>query len=79
MSTQPTELRRSDRAVEFSLAVSGMTCGSWVARVEKFLKRVPGVEEAGVNLVTERATVSAAPSVSAEMLLNAVTKAGTRP
>jgi Cu+-exporting ATPase len=39
------------------LKVSGMTCASCVARVEKALKRVPGVVEAAVNLATERATV----------------------
>jgi heavy metal translocating P-type ATPase len=39
------------------LKVSGMTCASCVARVEKALKRVPGVVDAAVNLATERATV----------------------
>ncbi|WP_046867846.1 heavy metal translocating P-type ATPase [Microvirga massiliensis] len=39
------------------LAISGMTCASCVGRVEKALKRVPGVVDATVNLATERATV----------------------
>ncbi|RDI57214.1 heavy metal translocating P-type ATPase [Microvirga subterranea] len=39
------------------LKVSGMTCASCVGRVEKALKRVPGVVDAAVNLATERATV----------------------
>jgi copper ion binding protein len=42
--------------VEFH--VKGMTCASCVARVEKFLKRVPGVITAAVNVATERATVT---------------------
>jgi len=40
------------------LAVSGMTCASCVMRVEKKLKKVPGVADAAVNLATERATVT---------------------
>lgn len=39
------------------LAISGMTCASCVGRVERALKAVPGVQEAAVNLATERATV----------------------
>ncbi|WP_414471611.1 heavy metal translocating P-type ATPase [Microvirga sp. M2] len=39
------------------LAIQGMTCASCVARVEKALKRVPGVVDARVNLATERAGV----------------------
>ena len=39
------------------LAVEGMTCASCVGRVERALRKVPGVSEASVNLATERATV----------------------
>ena len=44
-----------DQTVE--LAVEGMNCASCVTRLERALKAVPGVTEAGVNLATERATV----------------------
>ncbi len=37
------------------LSVQGMTCASCVARVEKVLRKVPGVAEASVNLATETA------------------------
>jgi Cu+-exporting ATPase len=47
-------------AAEVDLAISGMTCASCVARVEKALLRVPGVTAAAVNLATERARVSGA-------------------
>src|SRR4030088_1992326 len=40
-----------------TLAVEGMTCASCVRRVERALGRVPGVEEAAVNLATETARV----------------------
>lgn len=40
------------------LAISGMTCAACVRRVEKAVRTVPGVHDANVNLVTNRATVS---------------------
>lgn len=56
------------------LAVEGMTCASCVGRVERALRKVPGVSEASVNLATERATVrGVAPS---EALIAAIAKAG---
>ena len=45
---------------EIDLAVEGMTCASCVARVEKKLNRVPGVQ-ATVNLALESAHVLVAP------------------
>src|SRR6476469_7373577 len=57
------------------LAVTGMTCASCVGRVEKVLRRVPGVTEATVNLATERAHVSVDhPDLDA--LIKAIEKAG---
>ena len=50
------------------LAIEGMTCASCVARVEKALKKVPGVVSAEVNLATETAEVrlpGAAPDFTA--------------
>lgn len=41
-----------------TLPVEGMTCASCVARVEKTLKNVDGVEQASVNLATEAVTLS---------------------
>jgi P-type Cu+ transporter len=62
------------RTAEF--AVSGMTCASCVARVEKVLKRVPGVEHVAVNLATEKATVHASGEVSDDQLVAVIAKAG---
>ncbi|MNJ18463.1 Copper-transporting P-type ATPase [compost metagenome] len=47
----------SVREESIELAIEGMTCASCVGRVEKALKKVPGVLEANVNLATERARV----------------------
>jgi Cu+-exporting ATPase len=58
-----------------ALAISGMTCASCVARVEKALMKVPGVTGASVNLATEKAHVTAV-GVPLEALVAAVEKAG---
>ena len=60
-----------------TLAISGMTCASCVARNEKALRRVPGVLKATVNLATEKATVEYLPGVAGrDELVAAVRRAG---
>jgi len=60
-----------------SLAVSGMTCASCTARVERSLKRLDGVVDASVNLATERASVTYLPGLLTPAdLIAAVTAAG---
>ena len=44
------------------LALEGMTCASCAMRIEKGLKKVPGVKDANVNLATELATVTYNPA-----------------
>ena len=62
-------------AAPFDLQVEGMTCASCVARVEKALRKVPGVTGASVNLATETATVHATTPVT-EAAIAAIRKAG---
>src|SRR2546421_3969026 len=53
--SQPrVELMAENRAL---LALEGMTCASCAMRIEKGLKKVPGVKEASVNVATEQAAV----------------------
>jgi Cu+-exporting ATPase len=60
-----------------TLSIEGMTCASCVARVEKALKKVPGVLAATVNLATETASLEIAKgTVSAARLTQAVAAAG---
>jgi P-type Cu+ transporter len=62
------------------LGVGGMTCASCVNRVERALKKVPGVSDAVVNLATESARVTYAPSSQMDaQLRRAIRNAGYEP
>ena len=67
------------------LGIGGMTCASCVGRVERALRKVPGVQEASVNLATESARIAFATSVGADaaameaLLRRAVRNAGYEP
>ena len=61
---------------DWQIGIGGMTCASCVARVEKALKKVPGVIEASVNLATESARVRSAAALTRELLSAAVVGAG---
>ncbi len=58
------------------LAVSGMSCASCVGRVERALRRVPGVLDVAVNLATERARVTVLPGTRPDALRDALHAAG---
>jgi Cu+-exporting ATPase len=47
----------NEAALSVDIGIGGMTCASCVARVERALKKVPGVAQATVNLATESARV----------------------
>lgn len=60
-----------------TLPVEGMTCASCVARVEKVLKKVEGVDNVNVNLATEKVTLSFDPSLAdVSKFTEAVAEAG---
>jgi Cu+-exporting ATPase len=62
------------------IGIHGMTCANCSARVERALRKLPGVAEATVNLATERASVQFDPSAVAPTdLAAAVTDAGYEP
>jgi Cu+-exporting ATPase len=59
------------------LPIEGMTCGACATRLEKALRRVPGVQDANVNFALERAAVDfAAEQTDLPALADAVTRAG---
>ncbi len=79
MSTQqlstPTATPRTGERVE--LEISGMTCASCAARIEKKLNKIDGVT-ATVNYATEKARVDFPPTVSTQDLIDTVSATGYR-
>ncbi|MEP6773186.1 MAG: copper ion binding protein, partial [Polaromonas sp.] len=61
---------------EWQFPIEGMSCASCVARVERSLANVPGVQDVSVNFATEQASVKARGDVGMDDLKAAVTKAG---
>jgi Cu+-exporting ATPase len=59
----------------FDLPIEGMTCAGCAGRVERALQKVPGVEQASVNLATEHARIQA-PADALPRLIEAVQGAG---
>jgi P-type Cu+ transporter len=67
----------SEKKATVQLPITGMTCASCVARNEKALRSVQGVEDASVNFATEKATIAFDPDVvSTDALVHAVEAAG---
>ncbi|AGI22729.1 heavy metal translocating P-type ATPase [Pseudomonas sp. ATCC 13867] len=63
-------------AHSLELAIDGMTCASCVGRVERALRKVPGVREVSVNLASERAHLDLLGTVDIADLVTVVDKAG---
>ena len=67
----------SPQAERLTLPVRGMHCAACVGKVERALTSVPGVDEATVNLATEKATVTFDPTrTDVTRLQDAVARAG---
>ena len=79
-STGPGPADTADTAergneVDVDLAITGMTCASCANRIERKLNKLEGVS-ATVNYATEKAHVVAPASISTDLLLETVAKAG---
>ncbi len=73
MNTEATSIQNGAESIH--LQVEGMSCASCVGRVEKAIKAVPGVQDASVNLATERADVVLG-SADRLAVVQAIEKAG---
>lgn len=73
--TAPQATTRQDQH-HLQLDIQGMTCASCVRHVEKALRSVSGVDDAVVNLATEKAEVTSHEWVKVDDLVQAVEKAG---
>jgi Cu+-exporting ATPase len=70
-SERPYEERAKDAVRRAEIAIAGMTCAACVNRVERAIKRQPGVISASVNLATARASVEYDPRAVTEARMRA--------
>ena len=73
----PAATAEQTGTVDVELAVSGMTCASCAARIERTLNKLDGVS-ASVNYATEKAHVSARAGVDPHLLIETIEQAGYR-
>ncbi|CAM1629925.1 HMA [Bartonella apihabitans] len=74
--TEKTGQSPANDNFHIELDIEGMTCASCVRHVEKALKKVEGVDNAVVNLATEKADVTSKNKIGINELVQAVEKAG---
>jgi len=77
LNTKPPKSTPSQGEKRLTFDVDGMTCASCSAAVEKAAKKVPGIDMASVNLMTNQLTItySEAPPADSEVI-KAIEKAG---
>ncbi len=61
---------------KIKITISGMHCASCASNIERSLKKVSGVKQANVSLMTNKGFVETEDSVSDEELKKAVSRAG---
>ncbi|MDX6696534.1 MAG: P-type Cu+ transporter [Blastocatellia bacterium] len=68
---------QSEAGERVELPITGMTCAACARRIERKLKKVSGVKQAGVNFATSRATVEYDPQATGvRQLIGAVKEVG---
>ncbi len=61
---------------KFKITISGMHCASCAGNVERSLKKIQGVKNVSVSLMTNKSIVEAEDNVSEEALKQAVARTG---
>jgi Cu+-exporting ATPase len=75
--TNPGLVSAAAAAAHVSLPVTGMSCAACAANIQRALTRLPGVEAAGVNFATNRATVKFSPAtLGVPAIVEAIRDAG---
>jgi len=67
LAPAPAAAARTGGPATLDLGVGGMTCASCVGRVERALRKLPGVQDAAVNLATESVHVTFAEGAAPDL------------
>jgi Cu+-exporting ATPase len=77
VSVRHTQTTPDGAGERVDLPITGMTCAACARRIERQLNRTPGVQRAGVNFATSRATVEYDPETAGvSQLIEAVREIG---
>jgi copper chaperone CopZ len=63
---------------KYKITISGMHCASCAGNVERSLRKVQGVKNVSVSLMTNKSIVEAEDAVSEESLKQAIARTGYR-
>jgi Cu+-exporting ATPase len=58
------------------ITIEGMHCASCSSNIERSLKKIPGIKEVSISLITKKAIIETEEKVSNEDIKKAVTRAG---
>lgn len=58
------------------ITIDGMHCASCASNIERSLKKVPGIKDVAISIITKKAIVETDEKVSDEDLKKAVARAG---
>lgn len=61
---------------KIKLRIEGMHCASCAANIEKSLKKISGISEAAISLMTKKGVIEAEKEISDDELKTAVARAG---
>lgn len=61
---------------KFKIGISGMHCASCASNVERSIRKISGVKDVSVSVLTNKSIVEAEDSVSEEALKQAVARTG---
>ena len=61
---------------KIKLKIEGMHCASCASNIERSLKKVPGIKEANVSLMTKKGIVESEENISDDELKKAVSRTG---
>lgn len=64
---------------KIKITIEGMHCASCATNIERAVKKIPGVRESSVNMLTKKAVIEAEDNVNIEEIKKIISKVGYKP